>query len=37
MPGRGGENTLKDWVGWSNGKQYREEKGGLVWVDGAKL
>jgi hypothetical protein len=24
-------------VGWSKGKQYGEEKGGLVWFDGAKL
>jgi alpha-methylacyl-CoA racemase len=37
MPGQGGENTLKEWVGWSKGKQYGEEKGGLVWFDGAKL
>jgi alpha-methylacyl-CoA racemase len=37
LPGKGGEETLKEWLGWSKGKQYGEEKGGLVWVDGAKL
>jgi alpha-methylacyl-CoA racemase len=37
IPGHGGEETLKEWLGWSKGKQYVEEKGGLVWVDGAKL
>ncbi|KAF1918612.1 alpha-methylacyl-CoA racemase [Ampelomyces quisqualis] len=37
MPGAGGEETLKQWLGWSKGKQFAEEKGGLVWVDGAKL
>lgn len=37
FPGKGGEETLKEWVGWSKGKQYGEEKGGLVWMDGAKL
>ncbi|KAH8732020.1 CoA-transferase family III domain-containing protein [Phaeosphaeriaceae sp. PMI808] len=36
-PGDGGEETLKQWLGWSKGKQYVEEKGGLVWRDEAKL
>lgn len=37
IPGDGGEETLKEWMGWSKGKQYSEEKGGLVVVDSAKL
>lgn len=37
MPGQGGEETLREWLGWRKGKQYGEEKGGLVWVDGVKL
>jgi alpha-methylacyl-CoA racemase len=37
IPGKGGENTLKEWLGWSNGKQYGEEKGGLVLIESAKL
>jgi alpha-methylacyl-CoA racemase len=37
MPGKGGEETLKEWLGWSKGRQYVEEKGGLAWSDGAKL
>ncbi|KAF2024126.1 hypothetical protein EK21DRAFT_94345 [Setomelanomma holmii] len=36
-PGDGGEETLKTWLGWSKGRQYTEEKGGLVWQDTAKL
>jgi alpha-methylacyl-CoA racemase len=36
-PGNGGEETLKQWLGWSKGRQYTEEKGGLVWQDAAKL
>jgi alpha-methylacyl-CoA racemase len=36
-PGTGGEETLKEWLGWSKGKQYDEEKGGLVVQDSAKL
>ncbi|KAH7413946.1 CoA-transferase family III domain-containing protein [Phaeosphaeria sp. MPI-PUGE-AT-0046c] len=37
VPGNGGEDTLKDWLGWSKGRQYSQEKGGLVLVDSAKL
>jgi alpha-methylacyl-CoA racemase len=37
VPGNGGEDTLKDWLGWSKGRQYSQEKGGLVMVDSAKL
>ena len=36
-PGDGGKDTLAEWLGWSEGRQYVEEKGGLVWKDGAKL
>ncbi|KAH7067950.1 CoA-transferase family III domain-containing protein [Paraphoma chrysanthemicola] len=35
--GDGGEETLKQWLGWSKGKQYSEEQGVLVWQDSAKL
>jgi alpha-methylacyl-CoA racemase len=37
MPGTGGEETLKTWLGWKKGKDYTEEKGGLVVQDSAKL
>ncbi|KAF1942310.1 alpha-methylacyl-CoA racemase-like protein [Clathrospora elynae] len=36
-PGDGGEDTLARWMGWSRGRHYVEEKGGLVWKDAAKL
>lgn len=29
--GDGGEETLRNWVGWSNGGEYEVSKGGLVW------
>lgn len=35
--GVGGEETLREWVGWTKGKQFGVEKGGLVWKDGSKL
>ncbi|KAF2826616.1 CoA-transferase family III [Ophiobolus disseminans] len=35
--GEEGEETLKAWVGWSKGRQYGVEKGGMVWLDSAKL
>lgn len=37
VPGEGGEEMLATWMGWSKGRHYNEEKGGLVWKDGAKL
>lgn len=37
VPGQGGEEVLKEWMGWREGRQYGSEKGGLVWKDGAKL
>ncbi|CAO2647071.1 Nn.00g079930.m01.CDS01 [Neocucurbitaria sp. VM-36] len=37
MPGDGGEETLGRWLGWKKGRQYVEEKGGLVWRDAANL
>ncbi|KAF2788079.1 CoA-transferase family III [Melanomma pulvis-pyrius CBS 109.77] len=36
-PGDGGEQTLGQWLGWSKGRQYDVEGGGLVWKDAAKL
>ncbi|KAJ4377196.1 hypothetical protein N0V83_000019 [Neocucurbitaria cava] len=36
-PGEGGEETLGAWLGWKKGRQYTEEKGGLVWKDSANL
>jgi alpha-methylacyl-CoA racemase len=36
-PGSGGEETLREWAGWRKGREYNEEKGGLVWRDDAKL
>lgn len=36
-PGNGGEETLGQWLGWRKGRQYVEEKGGLVWKDSANL
>lgn len=35
--GDGGKDTLGQWLGWSEGKHYTVEKGGLVWKDSAKL
>jgi alpha-methylacyl-CoA racemase len=36
-PGDGGEETLSQWLGWSKGRQYDVQGGGLVWKDAAKL
>ncbi|KAA8618055.1 Alpha-methylacyl-CoA racemase [Pyrenophora tritici-repentis] len=36
-PGNGGEETLSIWMGWTKGRQYVEQDGGLVWKDTAKL
>lgn len=36
-PGQGGEDTLSTWMGWTKGRHYVEENGGLVWGRGAKL
>jgi len=36
-PGKGGEETLSTWMGWTKGRHYVEEGGGLVWKDNAKL
>ncbi|KAL2170972.1 hypothetical protein VTG60DRAFT_4234 [Thermothelomyces hinnuleus] len=36
-PGRGGEETLKEWLGWSKGDQFEVEAGGLVLKDKAQL
>lgn len=36
-PGQGGEETLKQWFGWTRGKHYDVESGGLVRKDLSKL
>lgn len=36
-PGVGGEDVLRDWIGWRRDRDYRLERGGLVKIDGAKL
>lgn len=36
-PGDGGEETLAQWLGWSRGRQYDVQGGGLVLKDNAKL
>ncbi|KAK4149227.1 CoA-transferase family III domain-containing protein [Chaetomidium leptoderma] len=35
--GHGGEETLREWMGWSRGDQYEVKGGGLVLKDKAKL
>ena len=37
VPGTGGEETLSQWVGWTKGRQYDVESGGVVLKDTAKL
>ncbi|KAK7188853.1 hypothetical protein DPSP01_007670 [Paraphaeosphaeria sporulosa] len=37
VPGAGGEETLRRWLGWAKGRQYDMESGGLVLKDSAKL
>ncbi|KAL2162673.1 hypothetical protein VTH06DRAFT_6509 [Thermothelomyces fergusii] len=36
-PGRGGEEALGEWLGWSRGVQFDVEDGGLVLKDRARL
>lgn len=36
-PGTGGEEVLKNWLGWKRGKDYKVEGGGLVQIEAAKL
>ncbi|KAK4148123.1 CoA-transferase family III domain-containing protein [Dichotomopilus funicola] len=36
-PGQGGEERLKEWMGWSRGEQFEVRDGGLVLKDTAKL
>jgi alpha-methylacyl-CoA racemase len=36
-PGSGGEDTLSTWMGWTKGRHYVEENGGLVWKSAARL
>ena len=36
-PGTGGEDLLKEWLGWKRGKDYKVEQGGLVKLDTSKL
>lgn len=36
-PGVGGEDVLKEWIGWRRDRDYRVERGGLVKNSGAKL
>jgi alpha-methylacyl-CoA racemase len=35
--GDGGEETLAQWTGWTKGRHYVVESGGLEWKDSAKL
>lgn len=37
LAGDGGEDVLKNWLGWSKGQQFSVEKGGLVLTGKAKL
>lgn len=36
-PGVGGEDVLREWMGWRRGRDYRLERGGLVKIDGPNL
>jgi len=36
-PGQGGEETLRQWLGWSRGKDFDVENGGLVRRQTSKL
>ena len=36
-PGVGGEDVLREWMGWRRGRDYRVEGGGLVKIGAAKL
>jgi alpha-methylacyl-CoA racemase len=35
--GEGGEDTLREWLGWQRGREYLLEKGALVAAPGARL
>lgn len=37
MPGEGGEEALKEWMGWETGREYDVAKGGLVLKETSKL
>jgi len=37
FPGQGGEETLKEWLGWERGKNFDVENGGLVRKPSCKL
>jgi alpha-methylacyl-CoA racemase len=36
-PGQGGEETLKEWLGWTRGKQFEVKGGGVALKEKAKL
>lgn len=37
VPGEGGEETLKEWLGWEKGRHFEVEDGGIVMKTDAKL
>ncbi|KAI8714357.1 hypothetical protein NCS52_01155400 [Fusarium sp. LHS14.1] len=37
MPGEGGEDTLRGWMGWESGREYELYEGGLVLKETSKL
>ncbi|KAL2676814.1 hypothetical protein Neosp_010580 [[Neocosmospora] mangrovei] len=37
MPGEGGEDTLRGWMGWESGREYELHEGGLVLKETSKL
>lgn len=37
VPGEDGDDTLRAWLGWENGQDFKVEKGGLVLKPAAKL
>lgn len=37
VPGEGGDETLKEWLGWERGRHFEVEDGGLVLKTDAKL
>ena len=36
-PGEGGEELLKEWLGWKRGRDFRVENGALVTMERSKL
>jgi len=36
-PGKGGEEVLREWLGWTRGKEYEVKDGGVVVKEKAKL